>query len=68
MQVEVLATRKSQPSRMRYTFDVSLDDPSLLFLASTERGLTRMALPPPGASLILPAPEMPDLAKLMAPP
>jgi hypothetical protein len=65
MQVEVLATRKSQPSRMRYTFDVSLDDPSLLFLASTERGLTRMALPPSGASLILPAPEMPDLAKLM---
>jgi hypothetical protein len=51
---------------MRYTFDVSLDDPSLLFLASTERGLTRMALPPPGASLILPAPEMPDLAKLAA--
>jgi hypothetical protein len=66
MQVEVLATRKAQPSRMRYTFDVSLDDPSLLFLASTEHGLARISLPPAGSSMILPAPEMPDLGKLMA--
>jgi hypothetical protein len=59
MQVEVLETSAGQPTRMRFTFDVPLEDPSLVWLQSTPRGLTRLTLPPPGATLRLPRPAMP---------
>lgn len=64
LRVEVLETRLGQPARMRYRFDEPLDSPSLVFLHSTPIGLRRVVLPPPGASVDLPAPQMPDMARL----
>jgi hypothetical protein len=59
MQVEVLETSEGQPTRMRYSFDVPLEDESMVWLKSTAHGLDRLELPQPGATLRLPRPAMP---------
>jgi len=59
LRIYVLATNAGQPVHTRYTFDVPLEHPSLLWLLSTETGLRRLQLPPVGRALRLPAPSMP---------
>lgn len=61
MRVEVLELHAGQPVRMRYSFDVPLEDSSLVWLQSTPRGLKRLALPEVGKSVRLLPPSMPDL-------
>lgn len=63
--VEVLALHERQPVRMRYTFDVPLEDESLLWLESGPRGLRRLSLPQVGASAVLPAPVLPEIAAML---
>jgi hypothetical protein len=60
MQVDVLALTAGQPVRMRFRFDVPLEDPSLLFLQTTRAGLRRLPLPLPGETRLLPKPPSPD--------
>jgi hypothetical protein len=59
--VSVLETAFGQPVRMRYTFDVPLEDESLLWLQSGPRGLQRLELPAVGQSVQLPPPMPPDV-------
>jgi hypothetical protein len=54
-QVQVLETRHGQPKRMRFTFEKSLDDPSLLFLFPRDHRLARVQMPAIGQRLELPA-------------
>jgi hypothetical protein len=59
MRVSVLEARGGEPLRLRFAFDRSLDDPRLVFLHATPRGLRRIALPPVGGKLRLPPPAIP---------
>jgi hypothetical protein len=66
LRIDVLATRAGQPVHARYTFEVPLEDASLVWLHSTSTGLRRLSLPPVGRTLRLPPPVLPDL-KLLTP-
>jgi hypothetical protein len=59
--VSVLEAYASNPIHMRFEFDRSLDDPSLWFIAATERGLRRMALPAVGGSTLVPFAQYRDV-------
>jgi hypothetical protein len=59
MQVTVLDAQWGEPSRLRFRFERSLDDPSYVFLHGTPRGFERVALPPLGGKLRLPPPAVP---------
>jgi hypothetical protein len=59
--VRVLLMRGETPSRMRFTFDRSLDDAHLVFLQSTPRGLRRVTLPALGQRVRMARPVMRDL-------
>lgn len=67
MDVTVLQTHQGQPTHIRFSFDVPLENERLAFLHSTPRGLERLALPPVGSTLQLPAPIMPNLVLLAGP-
>lgn len=45
LKVEVIDIFRGFPRRVRFTFDRDLDDPSLVFLLSTEVGLKRFPIP-----------------------
>jgi hypothetical protein len=51
----VLAADAGGPTRLGFTFDVPLEDPSLVFLRFEGGRLVRAAPPPPGASVQLPS-------------
>jgi hypothetical protein len=53
MTVTVLAAEAEGPTRLGFTFDVPLEDPSLVFLRSREGGLRRFTPPPVGTRLEL---------------
>jgi hypothetical protein len=59
MQVEVLADDDGDPTRVRFRFPHSLDDPRYLFLVSTKRGLMRWDVPPVWGSNVVPRPRQP---------
>lgn len=59
MRVTVLEAHRGEPMKMRFEFDQSLDDAQMVFLHATPRGLRRIALPPVGGKLRLPAPFLP---------
>jgi hypothetical protein len=61
LRVDVLATNAGQPVHTRYSFDVPLEHPSLLWLHSTSAGLRRLQLPSVGTALQLPTPVLPRL-------
>lgn len=54
--VQVLSVKQGQPSRLRFMFAKSLDDPTLLFLYPGARGLARVIIPALGGRLALPPP------------
>ncbi len=59
--VEVQRISRSNPWRVRYTFERSLDDPSFVFIHSTDQGLVRVQIPPVGMKKRLPMPQPPRL-------
>lgn len=63
LEVTVLEAMYDNPSRVRFEFDRSLDDPSLWFLVSTTHGLRRRQLPAVGEKLQLPYAQYGDLRK-----
>jgi hypothetical protein len=56
MRVRVLAMIQGQPKAIRVTFDVPLEDPSLLFVLPTADGIRPFALPAVGDTKIIPIP------------
>ena len=59
--VTVLQTRNGGASRLLFAFDRPLEDPSLVFLISSPRGLVRFALPPVGGRVEIPLAPQPLL-------
>jgi hypothetical protein len=59
LRAEILADDDGDPTRVRFTFPVSLDDPRYLFVISTSKGLRRWAVPGVGKRGIVPFPELP---------
>jgi hypothetical protein len=58
--VAVLKTVAGEPTRLRFTFRSSLDDPRYVFLYPMPRGLVRLRLPRVGERVRLPAPAWPS--------
>jgi hypothetical protein len=61
MVVTVSETYADNPIRMRFDFDRSLDDSSMWFIAATDRGLRRIALPDIGDSMLVPFAQYRDV-------
>jgi hypothetical protein len=55
-----------RPLRVRYTFEVSVDDPSLVFLLATKRGLIRYPIGPVKATMPIPPAMLPLVLDLDA--
>lgn len=53
MRAEVLAVRDGAATRVRFTFDRSVDDPGYVFLEAGQEGLTRLPMPAIGERLRL---------------
>jgi hypothetical protein len=64
LRVEVLRLVHGRPQKLRSVFDRPLDDPSLVFLHSTEHGLAAFHIPPVGATVRVPRAAIPDGTKL----
>jgi hypothetical protein len=63
LRVTVLEALDGNPSRVRFEFDRSVDDPSLFFVFASVQGLRRQALPAIGESVRLPFATYGDLRK-----
>lgn len=63
LRAEILADDDGHPTSVRFRFDRKLDDPSLLFVVATERGLMRWKLPPVGGRNVVPLPKLPAVAQ-----
>ena len=61
LEVEILELAGWGPSRVRYRFERSLDDPSSVFLVLTAKGLERPPMPPVGTTV--PLPSLPELLR-----
>ena len=59
MRVEIRADDDGDPTRVRFSFPESIDDPRYLFLISTPEGLRRWPVPPVGGSRAVPFPRLP---------
>ncbi|HET8932714.1 MAG TPA: hypothetical protein VFN67_04700 [Polyangiales bacterium] len=57
----VLETYADNPVRMRFEFDRSLDDPSIWFVAATDHGVRRIAMPAIGQSILVPFAQYRDV-------
>lgn len=55
-----------RPVRVRYRFDVPVDDPSLVFLLATKRGLIRYPIGPVNATMPIPPAMLPLVLDLEA--
>jgi hypothetical protein len=63
--IKLLALSDRRPYRARFIFEKPLEDPSYLFLHSTEEGLRRFELPEVGKSVRLPVAQFPNWRLLM---
>ena len=59
LQIEVQLDEDGDPTRVRFTFPHSLDDPRYLFLVSTKGGLERWEVIPIEASTVITRPRLP---------
>jgi hypothetical protein len=59
LHIEILADEDGDPTKVRFRFPHSLDDPRYLFLISTNRGLMRWEVPPVRGSTVVPRPMLP---------
>jgi hypothetical protein len=57
----VLETYADNPVRMRFDFDRSLDDPRMWFVAATDQGVRRIAMPAIGQSVLVPFAQYRDV-------
>lgn len=55
-----------RPIRVRFGFDVAVDEPSLVFLLATKRGMIRYPMGPVGATLPIPPAQLPMVLDLEA--
>jgi hypothetical protein len=58
MRVKVLALLRGMPKVIRVSFDVPLEDPSLLLVQPTTKGLRKFRIPGVGESVIIPTPGL----------
>jgi hypothetical protein len=61
LNIDVLEVLFGNPTRLRFTFDRSVDDPSLWFLIATENGLRHSSMPAIGATVRVPHTQYRDL-------
>jgi hypothetical protein len=59
LDIEILSDTDGDPTRVRFRFAHSLDDPRYLFLVSTKQGLMRFEMPPVWGSTVIPRPAQP---------
>jgi hypothetical protein len=59
--VDVVRVSEGNPTRMRFEFDRSLDDPALWILIATEHGLRRRRMPAIGETILVPQAQFRDL-------
>jgi hypothetical protein len=59
LSAEVLRDDDGHPTAVRFVFDRNLDDPSLVFVVATERGIMRWKVPPVGGRNVIPLPKLP---------
>lgn len=57
---------EGRPVRVRFGFDVPVDDPSLVFLLATKRGMLRYPMGPVGATMAIPPAQLPMVLDLEA--
>jgi hypothetical protein len=62
LEVEILADDDGHPTQVRFHFDRPLDDPSLIFVTATRRGLNRWQVPPVGGRNVVPLPRLPEVS------
>jgi hypothetical protein len=60
MKVEIVKLLRGKPFHVRFTFDKPLEDPSYLFLHSSEKGLRKFDLPDIGERVRIPKAQFPD--------
>jgi hypothetical protein len=63
LEVLVLSASRGQPTRLLFTFPLSVDDDRYVFLYPGERGLARVAPPAIGQRLSLPPPAWPTFVQ-----
>ena len=61
LRAEILADDDGDPTRVRFTFPHSLDDPRYLFIISTSEGLVRWPVPKVGQRGVVPLAQLPTL-------
>jgi hypothetical protein len=61
LSIAIVSLRDGKPDTVRFTFAHKLEDPEYVFVASTARGIRRIALPPVGGTLSLPPAQLPEL-------
>ena len=54
MEVEIVEQQGGRARRVRYRFDRSLDDPSMVLMVFTDAGIERLAAPPIGGHVPVP--------------
>ncbi len=57
--VQIIKMKAGHPLRVRYTFETSVDDPSIVFLLATKRGMIRYPMGPVGATMAIPPATLP---------
>ncbi|MCH9685382.1 MAG: hypothetical protein K0V04_28360 [Deltaproteobacteria bacterium] len=57
--VTILKMKEYYPQRVRFTFETSVDDPSLVFLLATKRGMLHYPMGPVGATMAIPPATLP---------
>jgi hypothetical protein len=57
--VEVIDARGGEPSHLRFSFPLTLDDPRYVFLYPADSGMIRLTIPPVGGRFRLPPPVWP---------
>jgi hypothetical protein len=53
-EVSIRATNLGQPSQLRFSFHIPVDDPSLIFMIATDQGMARIVMPSPGETVLIP--------------
>lgn len=61
LSAEVLRDEDGHPTSVRFVFDRDLDDPSLVFVVATERGIMRWKVPPVKGRNVIPLPKLPSV-------
>lgn len=61
LSARVLRDDDGHPTTVQFVFDRNLDDPSMVFVVTTERGIMRWKVPPVGGRNVIPLPKLPTV-------